>query len=147
MPPPLNPSGFLVALIALQAYTILTPVHSRYAALANLIRGTVTQLVGAWFLPFSVLILIGAVSNVGNTSLRPCESDNTFTPAAFDRGDLHVPLVQRTPRTNKRQGQSPLSSSNTRADGPPQVKYVLATVCVGFPALQEFKAESEYHRV
>ncbi|KAJ9106057.1 hypothetical protein QFC20_004118 [Naganishia adeliensis] len=109
VPPPLNPSGFLVALIILQAYTILTPAHSRYAGLANLIRGTVTQLVGAWFLPFSVVILIGAHSIEAIYMYLLCNEHRVPTDA--------------------------------------KVKYVLATVCVGFPALQEFKAETSRLRI
>ena len=73
VPPPFFPSGFLVALIILQAYTIFTPPTSRYAGLANIIRGTVTQLMGAWFLPASVILLVGAVSQSGLTASAPAQ--------------------------------------------------------------------------
>ncbi|KAI5455397.1 hypothetical protein NCC49_000210 [Naganishia albida] len=109
VPPPLNPSGFLVALIALQAYTILTPVHSRYSYLANIIRGTVTQLVGAWFLPFSMMILVGAHTVEAIYMYLLCNEHRVPTDV--------------------------------------KVKYVLATACVGFPALQEFKAETSRLRL
>ncbi|KAJ9123228.1 hypothetical protein QFC22_001423 [Naganishia vaughanmartiniae] len=103
--PPFFPSAFLAALILLQGYTILTPVDAPYSSLAKLIRGTVNQLVGHWFLPATVLLLVGAHSVEAIYMYLLCNQHRVPTDV--------------------------------------KVKWVLATLALGFPVWKEFKAESE----